>query len=111
MTAAQAHRGPDDLGFLETDAASLGFRRLSIIDLISGHQPMSTDDGLVHVSYNGEVYNYRELRAELEAVGHYFRTTCDTEVVLHAYAEWGTACFARFASIQRFTVSPKFAGL
>ena len=96
MTAAQAHRGPDDLGFLETDAASLGFRRLSIIDLISGHQPMSTDDGLVHVSYNGEVYNYRELRAELEAVGHYFRTTCDTEVVLHAYAEWGTDCFARF---------------
>ena len=69
MTAAQAHRGPDDVGFLETDAASLGYRRLSIIDLISGHQPMSTDDGLVHLTYNGEVYNFRELRAELEAVG------------------------------------------
>ena len=97
MTAAQvAHRGPDDVGFLETDHASLGFRRLSIIDLVSGHQPMSTDDGLVHISYNGEVYNYRELRAELEALGHQFHTTCDTEVVLHAYAEWGTDCFARF---------------
>ena len=96
MTAAQLHRGPDDVGFLETDDASLGFRRLSIIDLVSGNQPMSTDDGLVHISYNGEVYNFRELRAELEAIGHEFHTTCDTEVVLHAYAEWGTDCFARF---------------
>lgn len=96
MTAAQVHRGPDDLGFLETDAASLGFRRLSIIDLAGGAQPMSTGDGLVHISYNGEVYNFRELRAELEALDHVFRTTCDTEVVLHAYAEWGTDCFRRF---------------
>ena len=96
MTAAQLHRGPDDFGFLETDAASLGFRRLSIIDLVTGAQPMSTADGLVHISYNGEVYNYRELRAELEALSHEFRTTCDTEVVLHAYAEWGTDCFRRF---------------
>ena len=96
MTAAQVHRGPDDVGFLETDDASLGFRRLSIIDLVSGNQPMSTDDGLVHISYNGEVYNFRELRAELEAAGHEFHTTCDTEVVLHAYAEWGTDCFVRF---------------
>jgi asparagine synthase (glutamine-hydrolysing) len=96
MTGAQVHRGPDDLGFLETDVASLGFRRLSIIDLAGGHQPMSTDDGLVHVSYNGEVYNFRELRADLEALGHVFHTSCDTEVVLHAYAEWGTDCFRRF---------------
>jgi asparagine synthase (glutamine-hydrolysing) len=96
MTAAQVHRGPDDVGFLETDQASLGFRRLSIIDLAGGHQPMSTDDGLVHISYNGEVYNFRELRAELADVGHTFHTTCDTEVVLHAYAEWGTDCFTRF---------------
>ena len=96
MTAAQVHRGPDDFGVLETDDASLGFRRLSIIDLVGGNQPMSTDDGLVHISYNGEVYNFRELRAELESAGHEFRTSCDTEVVLHAYAEWGTNCFARF---------------
>jgi asparagine synthase (glutamine-hydrolysing) len=96
MTGAQVHRGPDDLGFVETEHASLGFRRLSIIDLAGGRQPMTTDDGLVHISYNGEVYNFRELRAELEALGHAFHTTCDTEVVLHAYAEWGTGCFSRF---------------
>lgn len=96
MTAVQVHRGPDDLGFLETDRASLGFRRLSIIDLEHGNQPMTTDDGLVHLVYNGEVYNFRELRAELEPLGHRFRTTSDSEVVLHAYAEWGTDCFARF---------------
>lgn len=96
MTRAQVHRGPDDLGFLETASASLGFRRLSIIDLAHGNQPMSTDDGLVHLVYNGEVYNFRELRAELEPLGHRFRTTSDSEVVLHAYAEWGTDCFTRF---------------
>src|SRR5215510_2573401 len=89
MSGAQVHRGPDDLGFLETGVASLGFRRLSIIDLAGGDQPMSTADGLVHVSYNGEVYNFRALRAELEALGQVFHTSSDTEVVLHAYAEWG----------------------
>lgn len=96
MTDAQRHRGPDDEGYFEADEASLGFRRLSIIDIEHGHQPMSTDDGLVHIVYNGEVYNFRELRAELEPLGHTFQTNCDTEVVLHAYEEWGTDCFARF---------------
>ena len=96
MMAAQVHRGPDDFGSLVTEHASLGFRRLSIIDLAGGHQPMSTDDGLVHISYNGEVYNFRELRAELETLGHQFHTTCDTEVVLQAYAEWDVRCFERF---------------
>ncbi len=96
MTDAQRHRGPDDDGYLEADEASLGFRRLSIIDIEHGQQPMATDDGLVHIVYNGEVYNFRELRAELEPLGHTFRTNCDTEVVLHAYQEWGTDCFARF---------------
>ncbi len=96
MTSSLVHRGPDDAGLLETDAASLGFRRLSIIDLAQGHQPMSTPDGLVHLAYNGEVYNFRELRADLEGLGHTFRTSCDTEVVLHAFHEWGAECFARF---------------
>ncbi len=96
MTDAQRHRGPDDEGYFEADEASLGFRRLSIIDIEHGQQPMATDDGLVHIVYNGEVYNFRELRAELEPLGHTFRTNCDTEVVLHAYEEWGTDCFARF---------------
>jgi len=96
MTEVIAHRGPDDRGDLETDVASLGFRRLSIIDLVGGHQPMATEDGLVHLVYNGEVYNYRELRAELEAAGQQFATVSDSEVVLRAYVAWGPSAFARF---------------
>ncbi|MBV9100083.1 MAG: asparagine synthase (glutamine-hydrolyzing) [Candidatus Dormibacteraeota bacterium] len=96
MTQALVHRGPDDVGYLETDGASLGFRRLSILDLEHGNQPMSTNDGKVHLVFNGEVYNFRELRAELQPLGHGFHTTCDAEVVLHAYAEWGVDCFRRF---------------
>jgi asparagine synthase (glutamine-hydrolysing) len=96
MTDAQRHRGPDDDGYLETDAASLGFRRLSIIDVALGAQPMSVDDGRLQMIYNGEVYNFRELRAELEALGHRFDTHCDSEVVLHAYQEWGAGAFPRF---------------
>lgn len=96
MTAAQIHRGPDDAGYYEGAEASLGFRRLSIIDLARGNQPMRTDDDLIHLVYNGEIYNYRELRAELSALGHAFHTDSDSEVGLHAYAEWGTDCFARF---------------
>ena len=96
MTLSLRHRGPDDDGHFEDAHASLGFRRLSIIDLEHGSQPMSMDGGRLQIVYNGEVYNFRELRAELEALGHTFQTTCDTEVVLHAYAEWGTDCFRRF---------------
>ena len=96
MTISLRHRGPDDNGHFEDGIASLGFRRLSIIDLEHGNQPVSMDAGRLQMVYNGEVYNFRELRAELEARGHAFHTTCDTEVVLHAYAEWGTDCFRRF---------------
>lgn len=96
MTEALHHRGPDDVGSYESAVASLGFRRLSIIDIAHGHQPMSMDDERLHIVYNGEVYNFRELRADLEREGHEFQTTCDTEVVLHAYAQWGTDCFRRF---------------
>ena len=96
MTGRIAHRGPDGEGFFEHPLASLGHRRLAIIDPAGGHQPVGTDDGLVQLTYNGEVYNFRELRAELEPLGHTFHTDCDTEVVLHAYLEWGTDCFARF---------------
>ena len=96
MTGRIAHRGPDGEGFFEHPLASLGHRRLAIIDPAGGHQPVGTDDGLVQLTYNGEVYNFRELRAELEPLGHTFHTACDTEVVLHAYLEWGTDCFARF---------------
>jgi asparagine synthase (glutamine-hydrolysing) len=96
MTLSLRHRGPDDDGHFEDANASLGFRRLSIIDLEHGNQPMSMADGRLQIVYNGEVYNFRELREELEVLGHTFQTTCDTEVVLHAYAEWGTDCFRRF---------------
>lgn len=89
-TAAQRHRGPDDSGIYEDSRAVLGFRRLSIIDLSpAGHQPMSNEDGSVWVVYNGEIYNYRELRPELLARGHVFRSQADTEILLHGYEEWG----------------------
>jgi asparagine synthase (glutamine-hydrolysing) len=96
MAGTLRHRGPDDDGFFESDAASLGFRRLAIIDLETGGQPMSTARGRLHLVYNGEIYNYRELRAELERAGRRFRTRSDTEVALHAYAEWGPEAFRRF---------------
>jgi asparagine synthase (glutamine-hydrolysing) len=89
------HRGPDDEGALERELASLGHRRLSIIDLEHGHEPMSNRDGDVHLVYNGEVYNFRELRHELET-DRPFSTSCDVEVVLAAYERWGTDCFERF---------------
>jgi asparagine synthase (glutamine-hydrolysing) len=90
------HRGPDDEGYLERPHASLGHRRLAIIDLVTGHEPMSNPDGDVHIVYNGEVYNFRELRADLEQAGRHFSTTCDAEVVLAAYERWGLECFPRF---------------
>ncbi|HEV3313034.1 MAG TPA: asparagine synthase (glutamine-hydrolyzing), partial [Chloroflexota bacterium] len=104
MTAVQTHRGPDDLGFFENDVASLGFRRLSIIDLVHGHQPMEMSGGKLQLVYNGEVYNFRELRAELEQAGHDFHTSCDSEVVLHAYAEWGADCLPRFNGMWAFAI-------
>ena len=96
MLDALIHRGPDGGGNIETDAASIGVRRLRIVDLSAGDEPVTTADGRLHLVYNGEVYNFRELRAELEALGHRFRTNADTEVVLEAYAEWGSAAFGRF---------------
>jgi asparagine synthase (glutamine-hydrolysing) len=96
MARVQRHRGPDDEGFFESEHASLGFRRLSIIDLEHGAQPMGNEDGKVQIVYNGEVYNFRELRADLEAAGHTFKTDSDTEAIVHAYEEWGPSCFTRF---------------
>jgi asparagine synthase (glutamine-hydrolysing) len=89
MARAIAHRGPDDEGFFFDGALGLGFRRLSIIDLAGGHQPMSDADGSVWVVFNGEIYNFKELRHELEQHGHIFRTQCDTEVIVHGYKQWG----------------------
>src|SRR5436190_3971692 len=83
MTRQLVHRGPDDEGFFIDGALGLGFRRLSIIDLAGGHQPMSDHEETVWVIFNGEIYNFPELRAELESHGHVFRTRSDTEVIVH----------------------------
>jgi asparagine synthase (glutamine-hydrolysing) len=95
MNAAITHRGPDDEGLYCDERAMLGMRRLSIIDLEGGRQPVHNEDGTVQAVFNGEIYNFRELRAELEARGHRFYTQSDTEVIVHGYEEWGEACFAR----------------
>src|SRR2546430_5020832 len=89
MAHSIAHRGPDDEGFFVAGPIGLGFRRLSIIDLAGGHQPMSDAEETVWVIFNGEIYNYRELRAELQSKGNEFRTNSDTEVIIHGYKEWG----------------------
>src|ERR1700752_2120824 len=93
MTKSIAHRGPDDEGYHFDGPLGLGFRRLSIIDLSGGHQPMSDAEESVWVVFNGEIYNYKELRAELEGYGHLFRTSSDTEVIIHGYKEWGKEVF------------------
>lgn len=91
MAAAMVHRGPDDDGFFLDETAGLGFRRLSIIDVAGGHQPLTNEDASLHLVFNGEIYNHRELRAGLEARGHRFRTHSDGEVILHLYEEVGAA--------------------
>jgi asparagine synthase (glutamine-hydrolysing) len=92
MCRVIAHRGPDDQGTMVKGRAALGMRRLSIIDLAGGHQPISNEDGTVWIVFNGEIYNYRDLQRELEARGHKFQTNSDTESIVHAYEEYGEAC-------------------
>src|ERR1019366_7040025 len=89
MLATIRHRGPDDEGWYLSGQVALGFRRLSIIDLSSGHQPLSNEDGSIWVVFNGEIYNYRELRKRLVDKGHVFKTQTDTEVLVHLYEEHG----------------------
>ncbi len=98
------HRGPDDGGSYTGDGIYLGSRRLSIIDVAGGHQPLATEGGRTWVVQNGEIYNYLALRAELEALGHVFRTRSDTEVIAHAYEAWGGACVERLRGIFAFAV-------
>ena len=89
MTRTITHRGPDDEGYYIAGPLGFGFRRLSIIDLAGGHQPMSDQEESVWVIFNGEIYNFLELKSELEAHGHVFRTKSDTEVIVHGYKQWG----------------------
>jgi asparagine synthase (glutamine-hydrolysing) len=105
MTDAIAHRGPDGEGFLVSGAVGLGHRRLAIIDLSeAADQPLSNEDHTVHVIYNGEIYNFQEIRAELEARGHRFKSRTDSEVIVHGYEEWGTDCLTRFNGMFAFAL-------
>jgi asparagine synthase (glutamine-hydrolysing) len=104
MTGSIAHRGPDGAGFHLGPGIGLGHRRLAIIDVAGGQQPLFNEDETVAVTFNGEIYNFQELAAELAAKGHRFRTHCDTEVIVHAWEEWGEACLKRFRGMFAFAL-------
>jgi asparagine synthase (glutamine-hydrolysing) len=111
MTDAQRHRGPDDAGTFADSSVALGSRRLAIVDLSSAsRQPFRSDDGRHVLVFNGEIYNFIELRHELESLGHGFRTTGDTEVLLHAYREWGAECLPKLNGMFAFLIYDKGRG-
>jgi asparagine synthase (glutamine-hydrolysing) len=99
-----AHRGPDDAGVHADAYAGLAHRRLSIVDLAAGHQPLANEDETVWIVFNGEIYNHADLRNELTAAGHRYRTRCDTETIVHAYEQWGDACVERFRGMFAFAI-------
>lgn len=105
MTRAIAYRGPDGEGFLVRSPLALGHRRLSIIDLDGGAQPLSNEDGEIWVTFNGEIYNYRTLRDELRGYGHVFKTASDTEVIVHAYEQWGADCVQHLRGMFAFAIA------
>ena len=108
MTDAIAHRGPDGEGFYVESFIGLGHRRLAILDLTPlGHQPMITEDGQYVLTYNGQIYNFRELRVELQSYGYRFKSRCDSEVVMYAYAHWGVECVNHFNGMFAFGVWDK----
>jgi asparagine synthase (glutamine-hydrolysing) len=103
MSSALAHRGPDAEGYWDDDRCALGHRRLAIIDLSpAGRQPMANEDGTIQLTFNGEIYNFQSIRRELEAAGHLFRTRTDSEVIVHAYEQWGVDCVKRFRGMFAF---------
>lgn len=104
MTNTIQHRGPDDAGFFRDRHAALGHRRLSIIDLSGGHQPMPNEDETLWITYNGEIFNHASLRPALERAGHRYSTRCDTEMVLHAYEQYGADCVSRFRGMFVFAM-------
>src|SRR5580704_10510819 len=104
MTEALAHRGPDDDGFFVEGQVGIGFRRLSIIDLGGGRQPIFNEDRSAAIVFNGEIYNYRDLAAELAAAGHAFKTRSDTETILHAYEEYGDDCVQHLRGMFAFAI-------
>src|SRR5438034_894028 len=104
MNESQHHRGPDECGVHVEGGVALGHRRLSIIDVSTGQQPLWNEDHSVVVSYNGEIYNYQSLIPELTALGHTFRTRSDTEVIVHAWEAWGEQCVTRFRGMFAFAL-------
>jgi asparagine synthase (glutamine-hydrolysing) len=104
MCGAMVHRGPDDEGIYLGDGVAIGMRRLSIIDLSNGHQPVSNEDGSVWIVFNGEIYNYQALRRDLIARGHTFRTNSDTETIVHLYEEYGAACVEHLRGMFGFAI-------
>lgn len=107
MCTTLVHRGPDDEGYYVDSRAALGIRRLSIIDLVSGQQPIGNENQTLWVVFNGEIYNYRQLRNSLEQRGHVFRTQSDTEVIVHAYEEYGDACVSQLNGMFAFALWDK----
>ena len=101
------HRGPDDKGIFVDAHIGLGHRRLSIVDVAGGKQPMTNEDGSLHITYNGEVYNHADFRADLEARGHVYRTHCDTETILHLYEEYGESCVDHLRGMFAFAIWDK----
>jgi len=104
MCGVMAHRGPDDEGVYIGEGVALGMRRLSIIDLSNGFQPISNEDGTIWIVFNGEIYNYQELRRDLERHGHVFRTASDTETIVHLYEEVGPRCVDRLRGMFGFAI-------
>jgi asparagine synthase (glutamine-hydrolysing) len=104
MCASISYRGPDEQGMLVRERAALGMRRLSIIDIKTGQQPIFSDDGNLAIVYNGEIYNFRELRSELESLGHKFKTNSDTEVIVNAYEEFGSTCLKKLRGMFAFAI-------
>src|SRR5713226_1729896 len=98
------HRGPDEAGVHCDDRAALAHRRLSIVDLSTGQQPLSNEDGSIWITFNGEIYNHTDIRRDLEARGHRYRTRSDTETIVHAYEEWGDECVHRFRGMFAFAL-------
>ena len=104
MRDVLTHRGPDGAGLFFDERAALAHRRLSIVDLAGGHQPIGNEDGTVWVTYNGEIYNHADVRHQLESAGHRYRTRSDTETIVHAYEQWGDDCVTRFRGMFAFAV-------
>src|ERR1700694_1572732 len=104
MCRVITHRGPDDDGFYTDGAVGIGMRRLSIVDLATGHQPISNEDGTLWIVFNGEIYNHAALRQQLHACGHRYATQSDPETIIHAYEEYGRDCVQHLRGMFAFAI-------